>query len=81
MGREQLRGFSHSLLMQEVRHRKLSPGFSPNHGQRTRNPPSHHGNLWPDGSAHYPPLCECPRPHVDNVACTFTHVLEWHPTY
>jgi hypothetical protein len=36
MGREQLRGCSQSLLMQEVRRRELSPGFSPNAGQRTR---------------------------------------------
>jgi hypothetical protein len=36
MGREQLRGCSQSLLMQEVRRRELLPGFSPNTGQRTR---------------------------------------------
>ena len=36
MDREQLRGCSQSLLMQEVRRRELSSGFSPNTGQRTR---------------------------------------------
>jgi hypothetical protein len=36
MGRGQLRGCSQSLLMQEVRRCELSPGFSPNTGQRTR---------------------------------------------
>jgi hypothetical protein len=40
MDREQLRGCSQSLLMQEVRRRELSPGFSLNTGQRTRQTPT-----------------------------------------
>jgi hypothetical protein len=78
MGREQLRGCSRSLLMQEVFRRKLSLSFFLTQS-RAKNlvwdeitlPPANPGNFVARclrGSVLYLPSCRCPHSHVDDAA-------------
>ena len=72
MGREQLRGCSHSLLMQEVRRCELSPGSTLAQSRATNQvlregctlPLSPRGDLWQDATSALPTTF----PHVVNAA-------------
>ena len=74
MGREQLRGCSHSLLMQEVRRCELSPGSTLAQSRATNQvrerrtlPLSPRGDLWQDATSALPTT----SPHAD------AHILMW----
>jgi len=86
MDREQLRGCSHSLLMQEVRRCELWPGSTLAQSRATNQvregrtlPSSPRGDLWRDATSILPttlPLCRRPHSRVVNAAAPHL-LLTW----